>query len=596
MACGCNDLCNCVIQPGDGIEMEGAGTVGSPLVISATGGGSGITVTDTDSVDLTLTGSDLTAAVRIDPDVTNLLTSSAAGLEVSREAVQDAVGAALDDGLVYNDGSNTMAVRLSADGGNTAVFGTDNGVYVPASGGDATVVNVIDTASVNLTKTGTGPPGDPYEISGVVTLSGDGGNGAAFGTDGGLYVPGVARVGQQRAMGAVAFTWDDGWDTHPAIALAHAERGQKATFYITSNLLGTAQHMPAAAMATMVAQGHEIGCHSADHTDMTTLTAATRAPQWASAATLEGIIGGGYRVRSYAYPLGNNNLTTNQEGYGRFDRLATIGLAQGFYTGANGYAPWMFDAGADFEDFRHGRFPWNQQTHGAFMQLLDMVRRRPVVLTAYAHQIGNSDTPTQVQVDEAMDFCVAHGIPCITSAEAIPGPKIINPGFEDGLNGWNVSFAGAAVGTTTVDTVAQAPPDGMSGTQSLRIISPNTTTSADSVDISQLVPALPNRAYSLSARIRHDAAAGTGRLSVRMFEYNSVGAQVRGALRGNPGSSPTWVQTVVTPTATDIAATLVGKTHPDTRFVRAGLYLQESAGTFYADHVYFGPTEEGLLG
>lgn len=425
---------------------------------------------------------------------------------------------------------------------------------------------------------GNGNPGSPI----VISATGEGG--------------GVDLTASRRAKGAVAFTWDDGWDSHPQIADMHAARGQQATFYITSNLLGTAQHMAAAAMAPMVAQGHEIGCHSADHVDMTGLTPATRAAQWNSAATLEGIIGGGYKIRSYAYPLGNNNLTTNQEGYGRFDRLATIGLSQGFYTGANGYAPWLFDDDAGYEGFRHGRFPWNQQTHGQFMQQLDMVRRRPVVLTAYAHQMGNSDTPTQAQIEEAMDFCVTHGIPCITSKDAIPGPKIVNPGFEDGLNGWTVSLAGAAVAGTTVDTVAQAPPDGMSGTQSLRIISPNTTTNADSVDVSQIVPALPNRAYSLSARIRHDAAAGVGRLSVRIFEYNALGAQVRGALRGNPGSSPAWVQTTVTPTATDIAATLVGKTHPDTRFVRCGLYLQESAGTFYADHVYFGPTEEGLLG
>lgn len=414
---------------------------------------------------------------------------------------------------------------------------------------------------------------------------------------GGGYRPPMMSV-ERQARGAVVFTWDDGWDSHPLVAQMHSERRQKATFYITSGLLGTAQHMDASALPAIAAAGHEIGCHSADHINMVPLTPAARAAQWASKATIEAAVGGGYQIGSYAYPLGNNDLATNQEAYGRFDRVAAIGLSQGYYTGSSGWGPWLYEQGA--ETFRHGRFPWNQQTHGQFMALLrEHVARRPVTLTAYAHQIGNSDTPTLAQVTEAMDFCVDYGIPCITTAEALPGPKIVNPGFESGLDGWTVITAGAAAAGTTVDTIADPPAAGLSGTQSLRIISPNTTTLGDSVHVFQTIPVKPLTSYSLSARVRHESVdAGTGKFSVRLNEFNAMGGSLTPLNRATRGTASTaaWAQSSVAPVAEAGEYVLAGKTHPDTRYVTVGLYVQQIAGTFYADHVHFGPTQDGLLG
>lgn len=404
------------------------------------------------------------------------------------------------------------------------------------------------------------------------------------------------RVFARPAAGAVVFTYDDGWDTHDEVAQMHADRDQKATFYITADLLGTSQHLPSSAVPAIAAMGHEIGCHSKTHTDMKTLNATTRAEQWASAATVEAAVGGGYKIRSYAYPLGNNDLTTNQEAYGRFDRVATIGLSQGYYTGASGYAPWLYER--DYEGFRHGRFPWSQTTHAQFMALLrDHVRRRPVILTAYAHQIGNPDTPTLAQVTEAMDYCAANGIPCLTSTEGLPGTKVVNPGFEDGLDGWTVINAGAAASGTTVDTVADAPAAGLPGTKSLRVISPNTTTSGDSVHIFQTIPAKPLMAYSLSARVRHDGTpAGAGKFSVRLNEFNALGGSIASRNVRGTASTGAWAQSTAAPPADATAYIAAGRTHPDCAFVTVGLYLQELTGTFYADHVHFGPTADGLLG
>jgi peptidoglycan/xylan/chitin deacetylase (PgdA/CDA1 family) len=403
---------------------------------------------------------------------------------------------------------------------------------------------------------------------------------------------------ERQARGAVVFTWDDGWDSHDEIAELHRTRRQKATFYITSNLLDTAQHLPAAALPAIAAAGHEIGCHNADHINMVPLTPAARTAQWDSAAAIEAAVGDGYRVRSYAYPLGNNDLTTNQEAYGRFDRVATIGLSQGYYTGASGYGPWLYEQGT--EVFRHGRFPWNQATHTQFMALLrDHVRRRPVVLPVYAHQIGNPDTPTLEQVTEALDYCLEHGIPCLTTSEALPGPKLVNPGFEDGLDGWTVITAGAAngAGVTTVDTVTDAPATGLSGTRSLRIVSPATTTSSDSVHVFQTVPAKPFTAYTVSARIRHDGAPpGTGKFSVRINEFNAMGGSIAGRSVRGTASTGAWAQSTAVPPPDAVWTAASGKTHPDCAYVTVGVYLQELTGTFYADHVHFGPAVDGLLG
>lgn len=398
------------------------------------------------------------------------------------------------------------------------------------------------------------------------------------------------------ARGAVAFTWDDGWDSHPMVAQMHAERNQKATFYITTGLLDTAQHMTAAQMVALSAGPHEIGCHSATHVDMTTLTPATRATQWASQQTLEGLIG--KPVRSYAYPTGASDLACNQEAYGRFDRVAAIGLSQGFTGGSANAAPWLYDPTPTFEGFRHGRFPWNQTTHLQFMRLLkDYVVKRGGLLTAYAHQIGNGDTPTLAQVTEAMDFCAVNGIPCITSAEAFPGQRIVNPGFEFDLDGWTVAKVGAVGTTATVDTPADAPAAGLSGTKSLRIVAPAGMTAGDNVHVFQTIPVRPGAAYSLSARVRHDAGpVGAGKFSVRINEYDRMGAVIAGRSVRGTASGLAWAQSSAAPAVDAVNYVLAGRTEPNAAYMSVGLFVQEFSGTFYADHVYFGPTEEGLLG
>ncbi|MCA1844552.1 MAG: hypothetical protein LC792_15445 [Actinobacteria bacterium] len=69
--------------------------------------------------------------VKIDPVAGNLLKAGAGGtgLSVGCEDVQDCVGGAFDQGLLYDDVGNKFKAKLSSTAGNTIVFGVDGGLY-----------------------------------------------------------------------------------------------------------------------------------------------------------------------------------------------------------------------------------------------------------------------------------------------------------------------------------------------------------------------------------------------------------------------------------------------------------------------------------
>src|SRR5258706_794771 len=83
------------------------------------------TVSDTDSINLTLFGTNISADVNINPEVTNLLKSTVSGLDVSCEDVQDCAFGISNNFFVYNDIANSLAFFPSSDAGNTIINGSD---------------------------------------------------------------------------------------------------------------------------------------------------------------------------------------------------------------------------------------------------------------------------------------------------------------------------------------------------------------------------------------------------------------------------------------------------------------------------------------
>ncbi|MEC3994990.1 hypothetical protein VSR01_16215 [Actinacidiphila sp. DG2A-62] len=199
----------------DAGNAVGFGTDGGLFAPPASGGGTtALAVTDSSTVDLTLSGTgttadpyDVTAAVKLDPAPpgggTNLLSASANGLHLECDDVRGCFSAT--GPATYDPATGTFGVEFSADAGNATTIGTDGGIFTPA--GAATALQAGDTNTVDTTVSGAGTAASPFVVmadvivapganglaknaSGlVVAPSADTGNQLEFGADGKLFVP-----------------------------------------------------------------------------------------------------------------------------------------------------------------------------------------------------------------------------------------------------------------------------------------------------------------------------------------------------------------------------------------------------------------------
>src|SRR5690606_24950883 len=90
-------------------------------------------------------------------------------------------------------------------------------------------------------------------------------------------VPGLVSTPAAQAAGeqtVVSLTWDDGYDHQaPAAAVMNAH-GMAGTFFVNSGNIGDPGFLTKAQLDSLAANGHEIGGHSLNHYDLTTLPAA----------------------------------------------------------------------------------------------------------------------------------------------------------------------------------------------------------------------------------------------------------------------------------------------------------------------------------
>ncbi|MFJ1607054.1 hypothetical protein ACIOHS_27330 [Streptomyces sp. NPDC088253] len=217
------------------------------------GGGTVVTAGDTTTADNSVTGTGtagdpyvVTTNVIVDPvppaGGSNLLQAGPDGLYVECADVRGCFSAG--DGAAYDPVTGGISARLSADAGNTTVFGADGGLYTPAA---STALQAADTNTVDMTVTGTGTSGDPYQVAAdvivapepngleetptglLVAPSADAGNQLAFGADGRLFVPpdppleigcglqGAGTAASPLAAFPVAGSqpWTDDWSCDP---------------------------------------------------------------------------------------------------------------------------------------------------------------------------------------------------------------------------------------------------------------------------------------------------------------------------------------------------------------------------------------------
>lgn len=130
-------------------------------------------VGDTQSLDLSLVGGVLTGNVVVAPG--QLIQSTAQGLSLTCEQVQDCAFGITNDFWTYNDAANQVLFNPSDDAGNAIVQGSDFRPFVAP-----TVVTVTDTSCINLTAL-------DNDISAAIVLSATPGNDLLCLGDG-LYV------------------------------------------------------------------------------------------------------------------------------------------------------------------------------------------------------------------------------------------------------------------------------------------------------------------------------------------------------------------------------------------------------------------------
>lgn len=319
----------------------------------------------------------------------------------------------------------------------------------------------------------------------------------------------LGRVGPPvRAVGAICFTWDDGfasWQTVRAMANA---RGQKHTFCVTQgnvDTYGAGGTLPSAFIAAAHADGHEIAAHTVTHTKVTDQTAAQRVVEYEQPRSyIEGLIGAG-TVTTFVYPFGSasapagRSVTTDRELFLRYDRLLDTSPIR---AGALPLGDQRFVIPRlDYD-------PADPVKHARVLELIRYAAKHRVVVSFYSH-----DVTTQAAWDrltEAMNLAQSLGVPCLTTREAFPAvpSAVMDPGFEsaEALSSyWSASGA--------YEVVTRTPPVGLHGSKALHL---TTATTGDTSYVEQLLlyPVVAGRTYRVSSLYEVNAAtaiAGGGR-------------------------------------------------------------------------------------
>jgi peptidoglycan/xylan/chitin deacetylase (PgdA/CDA1 family) len=105
----------------------------------------------------------------------------------------------------------------------------------------------------------------------------------------------------------VSLTFDDTLADQYQLSEMLAARGLVATFYVNSPRFGRTGALTLSQALALQQQGHEIGGHTLDHVDLTTVSASELQRQ--ICADRDALIASGFVVTSFAYPFGADNAT-----------------------------------------------------------------------------------------------------------------------------------------------------------------------------------------------------------------------------------------------------------------------------------------------
>ncbi len=197
---------------------------------------------------------------------------------------------------------------------------------------------------------------------------------------------GLRNVGLDR--GILSVTFDDfprsAWQVGGEML---AEVGGQATYYAAGTFhaatIDGAPYFTAEDMASLVAAGHEVGCHSFDHRSVLEVRVASYLDSVRRNADFVASILPGYRLRSHAFPFGHVRVANRLMLRRHFEVLRGIQAPHWLCR----FDPTLLRA-AGLEERREGMIDWSR--------LIDQTARSRGWLILFTHGVTTRPTPYDV--------------------------------------------------------------------------------------------------------------------------------------------------------------------------------------------------------
>ena len=213
---------------------------------------------------------------------------------------------------------------------------------------------------------------------------------------------------------AASITFDDVPESAARIGAPLLERkGVRGTFYVSAGQCGTTDQQWGVAsradVRALAEAGHEIGCHTASHVNVQSLTRAELARECARNAALLGEISGTGASSNFAYPFGDLGFLQKRWLERRFSSCRSI------YERVNVGRVDLGNVGAI------GLFD-RTLNRGAVERLVAQATADRAWLVFYTHDV--SATPTFMGTSPALlkdtlRILDDYGVPCLTIADAL---------------------------------------------------------------------------------------------------------------------------------------------------------------------------------
>lgn len=195
----------------------------------------------------------------------------------------------------------------------------------------------------------------------------------------------VGRAPFTLPRGALSITFDDAprsaWTVAGRVLREHGVRG---TYYICGGLLGARYrdivHCTHDDVAAIVAEGHEIGCHTFDHLSALSVTAEQFDRSISRNAAHFSAALPGIRMRTFAFPFGDVSLTAKWCVRSRFEA-------------ARGIAPGLNDARAERSHLRAVALERRQRRAHDLGELIRTAARERLWLILFTHDVADEPSP-----------------------------------------------------------------------------------------------------------------------------------------------------------------------------------------------------------